>query len=47
MGPSARSPVADAASGSGPLGLHATHVRPNKKHVNLLTLTLPPRAHDS
>jgi hypothetical protein len=35
MGPAARSPVADAASGSGPFGLHSTQVRPNKKHVNL------------
>ena len=34
MGPAARSPV-DAASGSGPFGLHSTQVRPNKKHVNL------------
>lgn len=35
MGPAARSPVADAASGSGPFGLHSTQVRPNKEYVDL------------
>jgi hypothetical protein len=28
--------VADAASGSGPFGLHSTQVRPNKSHVTQL-----------
>ena len=35
MGPAARSPVADAASGSGLFGLHSTQGRPNKEYVDL------------
>ena len=33
MGPAARSPVADAASGSGLFWSASTQVRPNKEHV--------------
>jgi hypothetical protein len=35
MGPVARSPVADAASGSELFGLHSTQGRPNKEYVDL------------
>jgi hypothetical protein len=35
MGPAARSPVADAASGSELFGLHSTQGRPNKEYVDL------------